>query len=97
VSEIEQICYNGAYAREQGREALFVTERAVFRVADGAIELIEIAPGIDLEQDVLAHMAFRPRLAADLETMDSRPTTDGPDRRPSLRLSGLEVGRSCRR
>ena len=42
---------------------MFVTERAVFRTVDGALELIEIAPGIDLEKDVLQHMGFRPRIA----------------------------------
>lgn len=78
VGAIEQICYNGAYAKEQGRQALFVTERAVFRVAVGAIELIEIASGIDLEQDVLAHMAFRPKLADDLKIMDPRLFREAP-------------------
>ncbi len=78
VSELEQVCYNGAYAKEQGREALFVTERAVFRVEGGAIELIEIAPGIDLERDVLSHMAFTPRIADQLATMDQRLFREQP-------------------
>ncbi|MBT9432348.1 hypothetical protein JZM24_09810 [Candidatus Sodalis endolongispinus] len=51
---------------------LFVTERAVFRVVDGALELTEIAPGIDLERDVLQQMGFRPRIAASFKTMDAR-------------------------
>jgi propionate CoA-transferase len=72
VSAIEQICYNGAFARREGRAALFVTERAVFRVAEGALELTELAPGIDLERDVLAHMAFRPTISDNLKTMDRR-------------------------
>jgi propionate CoA-transferase len=78
VSAIEQICYNGAFARQEGRLAVFVTERAVFRVADGALELFEIAPGIDLERDVLDHMAFRPRLADDLRIMDERLFRQAP-------------------
>jgi propionate CoA-transferase len=57
---------------------VFVTERAVFRVADGALELFEIAPGIDLERDVLDHMAFRPRLADDLRIMDERLFRQAP-------------------
>jgi propionate CoA-transferase len=72
VEAIEQISYSGRFAREEGRKAVFVTERAVFRVAEGALELIEIAPGIDLDKDVLAHMSFRPRIAADLMQMDAR-------------------------
>ena len=72
VETIEQISYSGPFARAEGREAVFVTERAVFRIADGALELIEIAPGVDLDRDVLAHMAFRPRVATDLKRMDAR-------------------------
>ncbi len=72
VRNIEQVCYNAKFASSEGRSALFVTERAVLRAVDGILEVIEIAPGIDLERDVLARMAFRPRVAADLATMDPR-------------------------
>jgi propionate CoA-transferase len=72
VRAVEQICYNGSFAREQGREAVFVTERAVFRVGAGGLELCEVAPGIDIERDIVAHMDFRPAIAADLRTMDAR-------------------------
>jgi propionate CoA-transferase len=72
VQAVEQICYNGSFARREGREAVFVTERAVFRVGSGGLELFEVAPGIDIERDVIAHMAFRPVIAADLKTMDAR-------------------------
>ncbi len=72
IGGIEQVCYNAAFAGEEGRTALFVTERAVFRAVGGALELIETAPGIDVERDILANMAFRPRIAATLKTMDSR-------------------------
>ena len=72
VEHIEQICYNARYATEQGRSAVFVTERAVFRAVDGQLELTEIAPGIDLEKDVLGRMAFRPRISKSLQPMDAR-------------------------
>jgi propionate CoA-transferase len=72
VEAVEQICYNGAFAREQGREAIFVTERAVFRVGPDGLELFEVAPGIDVERDVVARMAFRPSIAKDLRPMDAR-------------------------
>lgn len=72
VKAIEQICYNARFAEEQGRSAVFVTERAVLRAVDGTLELIEIAPGIDLENDVLKHMAFRPRISVHLKRMDKR-------------------------
>lgn len=72
VHRIEQICYNADFARREGRTALFVTERAVFDVADTSLRLIEIAPGIDLQRDILAHMAFTPAIAPDLRLMDAR-------------------------
>ncbi len=72
VSCLQQISYNGPYAGERGQITLFVTERAVFRVFRGALELIEIAPGIDLETDILQQMAFRPAISAELKLMDAR-------------------------
>jgi propionate CoA-transferase len=72
VPKLEQICYSAAIGRERGQRTLFVTERAVFRIGSGGLELIEIAPGLDAERDVVAHMGFRPRIAADLKTMDRR-------------------------
>jgi propionate CoA-transferase len=62
---------------------LYVTERAVFRRAADGVELVEVAPGIDVERDILAHMAFRPRIAADCRGMDARlfkPEPMGLDR-----------------
>jgi propionate CoA-transferase len=49
-----------------------VTERAVFRLVDDGIELVEIAPGLDLETDVLAAMEFKPRISDHLTVMDER-------------------------
>lgn len=72
VRAVEQICYNGAFARREGREAVFVTERAVFRVGANGLELAEIAPGVDIERDIVAQMDFRPAIAGNLRTMDAR-------------------------
>ncbi len=60
IEEVEQITFNGRYAAEQGKEALFITERCVFNLTDKGLELIEVAPGVDLEKDILAQMAFEP-------------------------------------
>ncbi|HEY5789348.1 MAG TPA: CoA-transferase [Gammaproteobacteria bacterium] len=70
IDRVEHLTFSGAYARERGQSVWFVTERAVFRLGDGGVVLVEIAPGVDLERDVLAQMAFRPLLAEDLQTMD---------------------------
>jgi len=72
VPKVEQICYSAKMGRERGQLALFVTERAVFRIGDDGLDLIEIAPGLDAERDVIALMGFRPRVARDLRTMDAR-------------------------
>ncbi|WZO97689.1 CoA-transferase [Isosphaeraceae bacterium EP7] len=60
VHEVSQLSYAGEIARQKGQEALYVTERAVFKLTDEGLELIEVAPGIDLERDVIAQMEFRP-------------------------------------
>ena len=72
VSQLEQVAYSGPFANERGQEALYITERAVFRRGPGGLELIEIAPGIDLERDVLAHMEFCPCISPRLKEMDAR-------------------------
>jgi propionate CoA-transferase len=72
VPKLEQICYSADIGRAKGQVALFVTERAVFRIGADGLELIEIAPGLDAERDVIAHMGFRPRVAGDLHVMDAR-------------------------
>ncbi|MEO8133502.1 MAG: CoA-transferase [Betaproteobacteria bacterium] len=72
VRRLEQVCYSAGMARARGLMALFVTERAVFRVGAMGLELIEIAPGLDPERDVIAHMGFRPVVARELREMDAR-------------------------
>jgi len=72
VKSLEQICYSAAFAHKRDKTALFVTERAVFQVGDQGLELIEIAPGVDLERDIFAQMDFRPAVSSALKTMDQR-------------------------
>jgi len=70
VREVDQTTFSGAYARATAQDVLYVTERAVFTLTSEGVVLQEIAPGIDLERDILAQMAFRPIIAEPLRTMD---------------------------
>jgi propionate CoA-transferase len=78
VEHVGQVTFSGERARAAGRPVLYITERCVLRMSDDGLELIEIAPGVDLDSDVLGRMAFRPRIAPDLREMDAAIFTDAP-------------------
>ncbi|MBQ8083365.1 MAG: acyl CoA:acetate/3-ketoacid CoA transferase, partial [Clostridia bacterium] len=69
VDKVGQITFAGQYSPDT-QEVLYITERAVFKLIDGKVTLIEIAPGIDLQKDVLDQMGFTPAISDDLKTMD---------------------------
>ena len=64
VEAVEQITFSGAYAAETGQPVFYVTERCVFRRTPAGMELTEVAPGIDIERDILAHMGFKLHISA---------------------------------
>ncbi len=72
IDEVEQITFSGSYAASIGQEVLYITERAVFRLGKDGLILEEIAPGIDLEKDILAYMTFKPIISNNLKLMDER-------------------------
>lgn len=72
VSEVEQITFSGNYARQHDQRVVYVTERAIFRLEKDGLKLIEIAPGIDLEEHILAQMDFKPKITKPPKTMDKR-------------------------
>ncbi len=69
IHQVEQITFSGPGSVQRRQQVLFITERAVFHLGPDGLELIEIAPGIDLERDVLAHMDFKP-VMKNVKTMD---------------------------
>ena len=72
VGAVEAVCFSGERMRRQGKQVLYVTERAVFELTQEGVTVREIAPGIDLETDVIAQMAFRPIVPENISTMDAR-------------------------
>jgi propionate CoA-transferase len=96
VAEVEQRTFSGEVASRQSQPVLYVTERAVFRLTAAGPELIEIAPGIDLEGDVLARMDFPPRVSPELRLMDARIFQDRPMGLRDLLLAKPRCPRSPR-
>lgn len=79
VRELQQVSYNGALARKKGQRMHYVTERAVFELRPGGLTLTELAPGIDLQTQVLDLMEFRPLMADTIREMPAALfTEDGP-------------------
>jgi acyl CoA:acetate/3-ketoacid CoA transferase len=72
VADVEQVTFSGRRAREQGQEVTVVTERCVLRRTDSGLEVVEIAPGLDLERDVLRQAEIPLAVSADLKLMDAR-------------------------
>jgi propionate CoA-transferase len=72
VPKVGQISFNGTLARERGQDVTFISERAVFKLEKEGLTLVEIAPGVDLQKDILDQIGFEPRIAPELKTMDPR-------------------------
>jgi propionate CoA-transferase len=82
VKQVGQVTFSGAYAKDTHQPVLYVTERCVFRLTGRGLTLTEVAPGIDVERDILAHMDFAP-IFENVQEMDGRifrPETMGLER-----------------
>ena len=71
VTAVEEVTFNGGLAAAAGQRVLYITERCVFQLTPAGLALVEVAPGIDPERDILALMDFRP-IMTDLKPMDDR-------------------------
>ena len=78
TQEVEHRTFSGEQAIKSKQEVIYITERCVFRLDEKGITLIEIAPGIDLEKDILSRMDFLPVVSEYLSLMDARIFTDAP-------------------
>ena len=71
LKDVEQITFSADFANKTGQKVLYVTECCVFKLTKEGVELIEVAPGLDIEKDILAHMDFKP-IIKDVKVMDER-------------------------
>ena len=77
VANVQQKTYSGQYGIRTKQPVFYITERCVFKLSDQGVELTEVAPGIDLEKDILALMDFKP-IMKNIKPMDSRIFMPGP-------------------
>lgn len=77
LDTVEQITFSGEYAVDIEQLVLYITERAVFRLTREGLVLEEIAPGVDLEKDILAHMDFKPIISPELKLMNENIFREG--------------------
>jgi propionate CoA-transferase len=62
VKHIQHVCFHGPSALARGQKVLYVTERAVFELTSNGLRLLEVAPGFDVQRDVLDQMEFAPEM-----------------------------------
>jgi acyl CoA:acetate/3-ketoacid CoA transferase len=72
VNEVEHVTFSGKRAIEQGQDITYVTERCVMKLTSDGVVLTEIAPGVDLQTQILDHSEFPIVVANDLKTMDAK-------------------------
>lgn len=72
VEQVQHITFSGRYGAKSGRDILYITERCVFSLCEMGLELIEIAPGVDLQTDILDLMDFEPIVPRPPKLMDAR-------------------------
>lgn len=78
IDKVGQITFSADYAHKHNQQVMFITERCVFVLTDKGLVLTEIAPGVDMQKDILDQMEFVPHIAEDLKTMDERIFRDEP-------------------
>ena len=72
IDTVEQITFSGKYANKVGQPVMYITERAVFELREDGVYLTEVAPGIDIQTQILDHMGFVPKMDGEPKLMDER-------------------------
>ena len=71
INDVAQVTFSGSQALAHGQRVIYVTERAVFVLTELGVELIEIAPGVDVKNDILSCMDFVPIISTDIALMET--------------------------
>jgi propionate CoA-transferase len=74
---VGQVTFSGEYARRRGQSVYYITERCVFKLVEGGLEIVELAPGVVLGRDIISQMALRPLIPDNIRSMDARIFVDG--------------------
>jgi propionate CoA-transferase len=77
VDKVGQVTFSGEYARRRGQSVYYITERCVFKLVEGGLEIVELAPGVVLGRHILSQMAFRPLIPDNIRSMDARIFSEG--------------------
>ena len=78
MKDVEQITFSGKYAKKTGQPVMYITERAVFELREDGVYLIEVAPGIDIQTQILDRMGFTPKMDGEPKVMDERIFREEP-------------------
>lgn len=78
IKKVEQITFSGKFAIENHRDVTYITERCVFKLVPEGLMITEIAPGVDLEKNILSQMEFKPIIPDEIKTMDDKLFLPGP-------------------
>ena len=89
VDQVAQVTFSADYARRTGQEVLYVTEAAVFRMGEAGLLLEEIAPGVEVERDLLPQLGFHPQVHPNLKRMD--PALFSPDTMPDAAFAAFDA------
>jgi acyl CoA:acetate/3-ketoacid CoA transferase len=92
VNAVEQVTFSGRMARQRGQQVLYVTERCVLGLVEGGPEVVELAPGADLQRDVLALAEFPLKVSPRLKQMDAALYREAP---MQLRLRAVPSERTA--
>jgi acyl CoA:acetate/3-ketoacid CoA transferase len=78
IGSVDHVTFSGRMARQRNQQVLYVTERCVLQLTETGLEVLEIAPGIDLQRDVLEQAEFPLSVSPELKTMNAALFTDTP-------------------